>query len=91
MTAPHLDWDKGGTARVVGIAKEAVTLRSSIPSPPGSRIDGTLREGAQKVRFKVHGSKKQLEGDFVVEARAIDMTREVREMLEALTQAKPTL
>jgi hypothetical protein len=88
----HLDWEKGGTARVLAIAKEAVTLRSSIPSPPGSRIDGTLRDGGAKVRFKIHGSKKQPEGDFVLDGRAIDMTRELRERLEALvgTPGPPT-
>jgi hypothetical protein len=84
VDAPHLDWEKGGTARLLTVAREAVTLRSSVPSPPGSRIDGTLREGGQKVRFKIHGSKRQAEGDFVLEGRAIDMTRELRERLEAL-------
>jgi len=83
----HLDWDKGGAARLVAIVKEAVTLRSTIPSPPGSRLEGTLRGGTQKVRFKIHGSKKQPEGDFVLEGRAIDLTREVREQLEALVAA----
>jgi hypothetical protein len=85
----HLDWEKGGAARLVSIAKEAVTLRSTIPSPPGSRIDGALRGSGQKVRFKIHGSKKQPEGDFVLEGRAIDLTREVREQLEALVASRP--
>ncbi len=82
----HLQWEKGGTARVVSLAaaKDAITLRSSIPSPPGSRIDGTLLDGGTKVRFKIHGSKKQDDGEFVLEGRTIDMTREVRERLASL-------
>jgi hypothetical protein len=87
---PHLGWDKGGTARLLSITKDgAVTLRSSVPSPPGSRIDGTLTNGGVKVRFKIHGSRKQPEGDFILEGRAIDMTREVRELLEGLLAPSP--
>jgi hypothetical protein len=80
----HLDWEKGGTARIVAVTKDAVTLRSSVPSPPGSRIDGVLRGTGEKVRFKIHGSKKQAEGDFVLEGRPIDLPRELRAKLEAL-------
>ncbi len=87
MSEPHLDWDKGGTARILAIAADTVTLRSSIPSPPGSRIEGTLRDGPHRVRFKIHGAKKQPEGDFVLEGRAIDLPRELRERLETLVQS----
>lgn len=88
MSGPHIDWDKGGTATVIAIAKDAVKLRSTIPSPPGSRVDGTLRAidggAGAKVRFKIHGSKRQPEGDFVLEGRAIDMTREVRDAIDGV-------
>ncbi len=86
---PHLDWDKGGTARLVAFAKDAVTLRSSTSAPPGSRIDGTLRVGGDKVRFKIHGSKRQPEGDFVLEGRALDLTRDGRARLAALLGQPP--
>jgi len=32
----HLTWNKGGTASFVTVAGDLVTLRSSIPSPPGA-------------------------------------------------------
>jgi hypothetical protein len=93
LSAPHLDWEKGGTARIVAIAKDAVTLRSSVPSPPGSRVTGVLRESGEKVRLKIHSSKKQegAEADeaFLLEGRAIDLTRSMREHLEALARASP--
>jgi hypothetical protein len=74
-------WARGGTAELLTMEHESVTLRSTIPSPPGSRIDGTF-EGTV-VRFKIHGSKKQDDGSFVLQGRALDLTREVRERLAA--------
>ena len=76
MTA-HLRWAKGGEARVLAIDAQAVVLRSTVPSPPGSRIDGKTAEG-DAVRVKVHSSKKQEDGAFVIEGRALDMTRAMR-------------
>lgn len=86
MTA-HVRWTGGGEARVVTIDAQAIVLRSTVPSPPGSRIEGMLvGEPAAKLRVKVHGSKKQPEGDFVLEGRPLDLPRETRERIERLTQ-----
>ena len=70
-------WAKGGEAVVVALVDDAITLRSTVPSPPGSRIDGKTAEG-DAVRVKVHSSKKQEDGAFVIEGRALDMTRAMR-------------
>jgi hypothetical protein len=76
-------WDKGGEASVVSCSAGAVVLRSSVPSPPGSRIEGVLTgEPPARVKVKVHSSKKQPEGDYLLEGRTVDATREVRERLE---------
>jgi hypothetical protein len=81
----HLRWTTGGEARVVSIDAGAIVLRSSVPSPPGSRIEGTVTgEPPVRLRVKVHASKRQPEGDFLLQGRPIDMTRETRERLEAL-------
>jgi hypothetical protein len=82
VTAPHVRWAKGGEARVESLSVDAIVLRSTVPSPPGSRIEGTL-EGAPPatVRVKIHGSKRQPEGDFLLEGRLLDATREVRARL----------
>ena len=74
-------WAKGGTATVTALVHEAITLRSSTPSPPGSRIEGALAGGGT-LRVKIHGSKKQPDGSFVLEGRALDMTRELRQRIE---------
>ena len=92
MTEPraHLAWAKGGSAQIVALTEDAVTLRSTTPSPPGSRIEGALVSDASvKVRFKVHGSKRQEDGSFVLEGRPIDLEKSVRERLRAMLAALP--
>jgi hypothetical protein len=81
----HVRWSAGGEARVVAIDAVSVVLRSTVPSPPGSRIEGAFIEApSTRVRVKIHASKKQPEGDFLLQGRPIDMTRETRERLEKL-------
>jgi hypothetical protein len=85
----HVRWAKEGGARVVSLAADVIVLRSTSPSPPGSRIEGTLEgDRPARVRVKVHTSKLQPEGDFVIEGRVIDATREVRERLERMARAE---
>jgi hypothetical protein len=83
---PHIRWSRGGEARVLTLASsEAITVRSTVPSPPGSRIEGRLEgDPPAMVRVKIHGSKRQPEGDFVLSGRLLDVTREVRARVEAL-------
>jgi hypothetical protein len=82
MTA-HVKWDKGGEASVVSFDAGSIVLRSSVPSPPGSRIEGSLLgDPPARVKVKVHSSKKQPEGDFLLEGRTIDATRETLQRLE---------
>ncbi|MFO0677278.1 MAG: hypothetical protein U0169_12150 [Polyangiaceae bacterium] len=85
----HVRWVNGGFADVLRASANAITLASTIPSPPGSRIDGTLG-GGEGIRVKIHGSKKQPDGTFVLDGRPIDLTREVREKLEALAGGPKT-
>jgi len=81
----HIRWVKGGEASITRVTGDAVALRSSVPSPPGSRIDGELAVGeVATIRVKIHGSKRQEDGAFVLEGRLIDVTREMRERLAAL-------
>ena len=88
MTDPagvHVRWAGGGEARVLRIGADAIALDSSVPSPPGSRIEGTI-EGATgpaaRLRVKVHASKRQPDGRFVLEGRPLDLSRVAREALE---------
>jgi hypothetical protein len=85
----QIAWAKGGAAQVTSLANDAIVLLSSVPSPPGSRIDGRV-EGDEPVpvRVKIHGSKRRADGLFVLEGRVLDATREVRARLEALAQPR---
>ena len=76
-----LVWAKGGTAEITALAGEAVTLRSTIPSPPGSRLDATL--GETNVKIKVQSSKREEDGSFTIKGRLVDATRETREKVAA--------
>jgi hypothetical protein len=82
----HVDWDREGGAQIVSVTGDSVLLRSSVPSPPGSLLQGTLRPGGERLRFKVRGAKRREEGDFLLDARAVDATRAIRERLEALAR-----
>ncbi len=91
MSVRHLQWTKGGEAEVVALGVDSVVLRSTAPSPPGSRIEGRLEsEPPATLRVKVHASKLQPEGDFVIEGRLLDATRELRVRLEALVRGTAT-
>jgi hypothetical protein len=89
----HLRWSKGGEARVLTITSDAITLDSSVPSPPGSRIEGTVLSalaaqdaGATTLlRIKIHASRRQPDGRFHLEGRPLDLSREARSVLEGLT------
>ena len=92
MSGARIEWSKGGDATVLTLADDAIALRSSVPSPPGSRIEGKLVEPEPRgaVRVKIHSSKRQEDGAFVLEGRVLDMTRALRAKLggEAGGEAK---
>jgi hypothetical protein len=85
---PHLTWAKGGTASFLTVKDDAVTLRSSIPSPPGSRLDATLladpRDPPVAIKIKIHGSKLEPDGAFTLKGRVLEATRALRARLATL-------
>jgi hypothetical protein len=82
-----ITWAKGGSASFIAAEGENVTLRSSIPSPPGARLDATFdSEPKTALRVKVHGSKKEEDGSFTIKGRLVDATRETRERVQALAR-----
>lgn len=77
-------WAKGGDANVVAIDGDRVTLDSSLSSPPGSVVEGTLVNDGGSIRIKVRGCKK-IEGErFRIEGRILDASRDLRTRLAAL-------
>jgi hypothetical protein len=78
-------WANGGEARVLSLDASAISLKSTVPSPPGSRIEGTVDgAGAAVLRVKVHSSKRLAEGEFLLQGRPLDLPRETRERIEEM-------
>ena len=83
----HLEWSKGGTASLLIVTADAVTLRSTIPSPPGSRLEATLLgDPPVSVKIKVHGSKLEADGSFTLKGRVLEATRALRTRLASLVE-----
>ena len=82
MSAAPITWQKGGEAELLILDGDRITLRSTIPSAPGSRPEAALRSGAG-FRVKVARCRRE-EAGFVIEGRLIDTVRAVRLELEAL-------
>jgi hypothetical protein len=80
-----IHWAHGGEARVVSIDTHAIVLCSTVPSPPGSRVEGTLADAPPaSLRVKIHSSRRQEDGTFLLEGRPLDLARTTRERIEAL-------
>jgi hypothetical protein len=70
---------------------DRIALCSTVPSPPGSRIEGALVAASHTpLRVKVSSCRRQSDGDFVIEGRPLDATREVRKMLQAIVDDRPS-
>jgi hypothetical protein len=83
LNGPLVKWTGGGVAEILSIEVDKITLRSTRPSPPGSRIEGAVAgQWLVTLRVKVHACRKQPDGDFILEGRALDLTREDRQSLE---------
>jgi hypothetical protein len=78
----RIRWAQGGEAQLLSISGEAVAIRSSISSPPGSRIEGTLvEEPPATLTLKVRTCRRQPSGEFVLQGTLVNVTREVRDRL----------
>jgi hypothetical protein len=81
----HLTWAKGGAASFVTVKDDAVTLRSTIPSPPGSRLDATFASDPPAAfKIKIHTSKLEADGTFMLKGRVLEATRALRERIATL-------
>lgn len=89
MSEGHIRWVGGGEARILGLEADRVVLRSTAAHPPGSRIEGSVVMAAPaSLRIKIHSCRRQLEGDFVLHGRLLDVTRADRSRLESLISSR---
>jgi hypothetical protein len=80
-----LTWAKGGTAEVISVDDDRVTLRSTTSAPPGARLEATLATG-EAVKIKSHGTHKEEDGTFTLNGRLLDAPRALREKLAAASR-----
>jgi len=81
----HLAWAKGGTASFLVVVDDAVTLRSTIPSPPGSRLEATLvADPSVAMTIKIHGSKLASDGTFTLRGKLLVASRALRDLVATL-------
>jgi hypothetical protein len=80
-----LTWAKGGTAEVISVSDDRITLRSTTSAPPGARLEATLATG-EAVKIKSHGTHKEDDGTFTLNGRLLDAPRALREKLAAASR-----
>ena len=66
---------------IVSVAGDRVVIHADGAEPPGARIETRIVGDGTVVKFKVLGSRQREEGGYVIQARTVDVTREVREKL----------
>ena len=87
--AAHLAWVKGGTADFSSVVDDVVELRSTIPIPPGARVDAmTEAEPKVPVTVKSYGSRRDADGTFLIKGRLLVANRELRDRLAGLVAEK---
>ncbi len=87
----HVRWASRGHASILSVNGDRIALCSTVPSPPGSRIEGApVAASHSPLCVKVSSCRRQSDGDFVIEGRLIDATREVRQMLQAMADDTPS-
>jgi hypothetical protein len=86
----RVTWQGGGGASIETLENDRITLVSNRAFAPGSRPEGTLQTkdapetAGHRIWVKVHGSRKQEDGSFVVTGRLLNPTRELRQVLKAV-------
>lgn len=81
MPARRLQLIPDGNAEITTVSGERVTLASSISSPPGSTLQGTLEGMEAPYRIKVR-SCRRVEGErFQIEGKLVNLTRAQRQHL----------
>jgi hypothetical protein len=86
---PSVAWSGGGRAQISAIDGERLELTSTRAFAPGSRPEGTLEAigeagTSRRIWVKVHGSRRQDDGSYLVRGRLLNATRELRDLLKKI-------
>jgi hypothetical protein len=94
----NITWKVGGTAVIEVIDDDRVELVSTRAFAPGSRPEGTVTfapdrasggavaVGSRSIWLKVHGSRRQDDGEFRVKGRLLNVRREVLDLLKEVVR-----
>lgn len=83
----HLLWSSGKRATILELQGERVVLRSESPFAPGTPLSGQIEaHPGRALRLKVNSCKKS-DDAFVIEGRAVDLTRDLRALVEEILRA----
>jgi len=69
---------RGGDAELLSSDGAFASISSSIPSPPGSTLEGRATDFAQLFALKVKNCKKQPDGRFRIDGKWVNLSREQR-------------
>lgn len=78
MSALEFAWLKGGDGLLVESDGNFAKISSSIPSPPGSTLEGSVEGTLGVFAIKVKNCKKQPDGRFLLDGKWVNLTREQR-------------
>lgn len=76
-------WSQGGEATVVEARGDFITVRSTVASAPGSRLDGRLPSGCS-ARLKVQRCRADGEA-FLLDGKLMDASRASRDEIARLS------
>lgn len=80
-------WVRGGSARVVSMEGEALTVHSTAAFPPGAPLSA-LSANHVTFEMKVRTCRKLASGAFEITGKLVNATRPLRELLLAAVAAK---
>jgi hypothetical protein len=90
VSLAQVRWARGGEAEVLAVSADSITLRSTVPWPPGARAEGALvGDGGAVLRVKVHACRREPDGAYALEGRPLDLAKELRAKLERTGSRKP--
>ncbi len=74
----RLELSRGGDAELLSSDGALAAISSSVPSPPGSTLEGRASDFPQLFALKVKHCKKQPDGRFRIDGKWVNLSREQR-------------
>lgn len=84
MSAARVVWARGGEGELSAFDGERAEVLSSTPAAPGTPLKGAIGDEARALELKVHGCKRVDDGRFAVRGRVVNLTRDLRALLQSL-------